>query len=215
MPTTSGSLRKLMAAAAAGLLMAGALAQDVRLVGTMTQRAILVVDQHPPRTVSVGASLHGVKLLDVSGSQATVLIQNEPVVLQLGQNPVRINAARQSLKLQAAPNGHFFAAGKINQQDVRFMVDTGASAIALGSAQARQLGIDYLKGKEVVVGTANGQTRGWLVTLRTVSVGDLVLHNVNAIVTPEAMPYVLLGNSFLSQFHMSRQADSMTIERSP
>jgi aspartyl protease family protein len=191
----------------------------VSLMGTVGQRAVLAVGQKPPRTIAVGESLHGVKLLAVEGRQATVQVDGQTQVLHMGQQPLRASLAAppaSTLQLQADERGHFQAQGQINGKDVMFMVDTGASTIALGSAQARQLGIDYLRqGQEVQVSTANGSTRGWVVMLAQVSVGGLVQQRVQAVVTPQPMPYVLLGNSFLHHYQMNRQGQRMTLEAMP
>lgn len=193
-------------------LPSAALAQDVRLAGTVAGRAILSVDGRAPRTIQVGESLHGVKLLAVEGNAATVAVNGESRELRLGQQPVRSVNQKRVLTLNADRAGHFYTPGQINQQDVRFMVDTGASTIAMGADQALQLGLDYTRGRQVQVSTANGKTQGWVIRLESVQAGSLVRHGIDAIITPEPMPYVLLGNSFLNHFSLRRDAQVMTIE---
>jgi aspartyl protease family protein len=61
--------------------------------------------------------------------------------------------------------------------------------------------------------TANGQALGYLLTLNSVRIGDVEVQNVEAIVAQQAMPYVLLGNSFLTRFSMRRDNDQMVLER--
>ena len=61
--------------------------------------------------------------------------------------------------------------------------------------------------------TANGQALGYLLTLNTVRIGDVEVQNVEAIVSPQSMPFVLLGNSFLTRFSMRRDSDQMVLER--
>jgi aspartyl protease family protein len=61
--------------------------------------------------------------------------------------------------------------------------------------------------------TANGQTMGYLLTLNSVRIGDVEVQNVEAIVSQQSMPYVLLGNSFLTRFSMRRDSDQMVLER--
>lgn len=186
--------------------------EDVRLVGVMSQRALLVIGGQQPRLVATGSSLQGVKVLQVTADSATLEYNGQRHTVRLGQTPVRMQSAKQSLTLRADNAGHFQSEGSINDQPVQFMIDTGATAIAIGSMQARQLGLDYLGGSPVIVGTANGSIQGWQVTLRSVKVGSLVRHNVAAIVTPQAMPYVLLGNSFLQHYQMTREADLMRLQ---
>ncbi len=92
------------------------------------------------------------------------------------------------------------------------MVDTGATVIGLGVADAAQIGLGYKSGRRVMMNTANGQAPGYLVTLSAVTLGEVTVSNVAAVVTPSSMPYVLLGNSFLSRFQMRRENDVMRLD---
>ena len=91
------------------------------------------------------------------------------------------------------------------------MVDTGASTIAIGQAEADRLGLNYKAGRQVMMNTANGSAPGWLFKLNTVRVGDVTAYDIDAVVTPAAMPMVLLGNSFLNRFSMRRDGDTMML----
>ena len=93
--------------------------------------------------------------------------------------------------------------GSINGKATQFMVDTGATAVSMGAAQAQQMGLNYTSGRPVRMNTANGQTIGYHVEVR----------NVDAVVAQQSMPYVLLGNSFLTRFSMRRDSDQMVLER--
>ncbi|MEO6855908.1 MAG: retropepsin-like aspartic protease, partial [Rhodoferax sp.] len=103
--------------------------------------------------------------------------------------------------------------GKINGQAMQFVVDTGATAVSLGVNEAERMGINYKNGEQVRMSTANGNSVGWRVRLASVRIGDVELPGVEAIITPASMPYVLLGNSFLTQFQMTRINDQMVLER--
>jgi aspartyl protease family protein len=61
--------------------------------------------------------------------------------------------------------------------------------------------------------TANGVSQGWLVRLASVRLGDVEVYDVDAVVGTQSMPYVLLGNSFLSRFQMRRDNEQMVLER--
>lgn len=104
------------------------------------------------------------------------------------------------------------ANGSINGRAVQFMVDTGATAVAIGTSDAQRMGIDYQKGLPVRMSTANGVAQGWRVVLNSVRVGDVEIFDVEAVVGPN-MPFALLGNSFLSRFTMNRNSDTMVLER--
>lgn len=190
--------------------------KNVYLVGTVGQRAILVMDQNPPKTMGVGDSRSGVKVLSVGSGRADIEVNGERLQLTLGQMPMKIGVDQPALVLQSDAGGHFISKGLVNNREVTFLIDTGASVISMGADKAQELGLNYAQnGKAVKVSTANGEIDGWLLTLESVHVGQLVQHNVRAVVTPESMPYVLLGNSFLDAFHMARQANVMTIKRQP
>ena len=94
---------------------------------------------------------------------------------------------------------------------VEFMVDTGATAVSMNYLIAERLGLNYRAGKPVMMNTANGSAPGWLFKLNTVRVGDVTAYDIDAVVTPAAMPMVLLGNSFLNRFSMRRDGDTMML----
>ena len=64
-----------------------------------------------------------------------------------------------------------------------------------------------------MMSTANGSVQGYRIKLDSVRVGDVEVFGVDAVVTPQAMPYMLLGNSFLTRFQMLRENDQMTLTR--
>jgi aspartyl protease family protein len=79
--------------------------------------------------------------------------------------------------------------------------------------EAQRIGLNYKAGQLGWGSTANGNVAVWHVKLGSVRIGDVVINDVNAAVLPSAMPYVLLGNSFLSRFQMKRDNDQMVLER--
>ena len=115
--------------------------------------------------------------------------------------------------MSADSGGHFLSQGTINSRSVHFLVDTGATAIGIGIADADRIGLDYKKGEPVQVGTANGLARGWRIRLASVRINDVEVREVEAVVTPNAMPFVLLGNTFLTRFQMNRTNEQMVLER--
>ena len=204
-------------ALAGGLNTPSAFAQTVSMSGTFTGKALLIIDG-APRTLVVGETARGVKLLSVSSSEAVVEVKGKRVPLGLGGAQVNLGSADSDaggsrIVLTAGSGGHFLTSGSINGKSVRLMVDTGASAVAIGVAQATDLGIDYLKGERGTVGTANGAVPAYRVSLSSVRVGDVTVYNVDAIVIPVGMPYILLGNTFLSRFQMKRENDVMTLSK--
>lgn len=197
---------------------AGAYAQSVMLTGTIGSRAILIVDGSAPKTVAVGETFQGVKLLSMAAEQATVEAGGKRVALRMDQ-PVSIGGngggggGGTRIVLPVSSGGHFMTQGAINGRSVNFMLDTGATTVALSAADAQRIGLDFSKGQPVRVNTANGVAQGWRVRLNSVRVGDVEVYEVEAIVSQQPMPYVLLGNSFISRFSMRRDSDQMVLEK--
>ena len=108
---------------------------------------------------------------------------------------------------------HFINTGMINGTRMQYMVDTGASTVAIGKPDADRMGLQYTKGQPVQMNTANGVAQGWLIRLDSVRIGDVEVYGVEAVVTPQGMPYVLLGNSLLGAFQMTRTNDQLVLEK--
>jgi aspartyl protease family protein len=197
----------------------GAFAQAVALQGMLGNKALLIVDGSAPKSVAPGETHQGVKVLSTSGEQAVVDIGGKRYTLRVGDAPASVgnagNAAGSGRRivLTAGSGGHFLTEGAINGQAVRFMVDTGATSVAMGVAEAERIGLNYKTGQTGYGSTANGLVTIWRVKLNSVRVGDVEIRDVDASVLPAGMPYILLGNSFLTRFQMKRDNDQMVLER--
>lgn len=210
---------KTLCLAAALLLTAPAWAQSVAINGTLGNKALLIVDGGFPKAVAVGEVHKGIKVVAIQGEQITLEMGGKRQTLRVGDAPASVGSgAGEQLSgsrvvLTAGPGGHFMSEGQINGRTVQFMVDTGATTVALSVADAKRIGLNYQNGETVQMNTANGVTQGWRITLNTVRLGDVMVSGVEAVVSPGSMPYVLLGNSFLSRFQMNRNNDQMVLER--
>ncbi|MDP3759652.1 MAG: TIGR02281 family clan AA aspartic protease [Ramlibacter sp.] len=197
----------------------GALAQSVALQGMLGSKALLIVDGTAPKTVAPGETHQGVKVVSTSGDQAVVEFAGRRHVLRVGEAPASVGSkgggqSRGSrIVLTAGTGGHFMVQGAINGQAVNFMVDTGATSIAMGVPDAQRIGLDYKAGQLGQGRTANGTVPVWHVKLASVRIGDVEVYDVDASVLPAAMHHVLLGNSFLTRFQMKRENDQMVLER--
>ena len=194
-------------------------AQSVALSGVAGPRALLIIDGAVPRFLSPGQTHQGVTLMGTQGESATVSVAGQKQTLRVGEAPVSVGLGAASssgparIVLTADSQGHFMPAGQINGRAVQFMVDTGASQVVMSEADARRINLRYEQGQPVRVSTANGTATGYRVMLSTVRVGDALVYEVAAIVLPQAMPFVLLGNSFLTRFQMQRTNDQLTLEK--
>jgi aspartyl protease family protein len=200
-----------LAAGAAG-------AQSVTLQGVLGSKALVIVDGGAPRSLAAGESFKGVKILSILGDQAVVEVEGKRQTLRVGDAPASVGgggAGSQGTRITipVGSGGHFLAQGAINGRAVHFMVDTGATSVAIGMRDADRLGIDYRKGVPGMGGTANGTVPMWRVKLASVRIGDVEVFEVDAAVLGASMPYVLLGNSFLTRFQMKRENDMLVLER--
>lgn len=192
-------------------------AQTVSMSGSLGDKALLMIDG-APRTLAVGATVQGVKLISVAGGNATVEVNGQRRALSLGGAQVNLGGAPSAgggsqIVLSADGSGHFFTGGAINGKSVRFLVDTGATMVSMGADDAARLGIDFTKGQRSTASTANGHMVVYKVALDSVRIGDVQVYNVDALISQQPMPQVLLGNSFLTRFQMKRENDTLTLSR--
>lgn len=200
-----------------GLAGASPARADVSLIGVVPGKAaVLAIDGGSPKLVKIGQSWKGMRVISVDKQHAVVEIDGAAQRLPLGQH-YRSGASRSSdrekVVLAADPRGHFFVDGAVNGGHVRFILDTGATVVALPGADANRLGIDYRKGRAGMIDTANGPARAWQVPLDTVKVGDIELHNVEAVVVERGLEVALLGMTFLNRVEMKRDGATMTLIR--
>ena len=196
---------------------APAFAQSVSMNGSLGDKALLVIDG-AALTLAVGASAKGVRLVSVAGSSAVVEVKGQRVALAMGGAQVNLGAASSAgagsqIVLSASSGGHFVSSGAINGRAVRFLVDTGATTVAMSQSEAQNLGIDFRGGQQGMANTANGPVRVYRVMLASVRIGDVQVYNVEATVVPMTMEFVLLGNSYLTRFQMKRENDILTLSK--
>lgn len=202
------------------LLLPNAVIADTRVnvVGLYSGKAVLVINSGAPRTLAVGqSSPEGIKLISADSSQAVLEIEGRRRQLGMGQGAAVAGSAPgagQGMTLYANKDGHFFGDGSINGKPVKFLVDTGATAVSMSSAQARKLGIDYVAGHEGASSTAGGMVKAWMVTLNSVKLGNLTLNQVEGtVIDGDSPPMVLLGMSALNRLEMKREGISMVLTK--
>jgi aspartyl protease family protein len=194
-------------------LVGPAAATDVNVVGLFGNKAVVSIDGGSPRTMSVGQrSPEGVALVAVDRETATFEIEGKRRALKMGQAYASPATARGgSLTLKADERGHFSTDGQVNGATVRFLVDTGATVIALPAADARRIGVNYLSGERGTVQTAGGQAAAYRVRLDTVRVGDITLNGVDAVVIESGLQVALLGMNFLNRTEIKRDGETMVL----
>lgn len=203
------------------------LAASIALAGSLGGKALVVINNEAPRTMAVGQEYQGIKLLSLQGERATFLVPTSDqgtrqVTLRIGQTPIHLASSQggatpvvQEIILPAGRGGHYFTTGYINDRQFNFMVDTGASYISMGYADAERLGIDYKSGRPVQMSTANGVISAYNVQLRSVIIQGVEILDVTANVSEGYIdkPYLLLGNSFLNHFDIQRTRERLILRR--
>jgi aspartyl protease family protein len=133
------------------------------------------------------------------------------------QNPNVVVTSQQGegfieVKLASNTQGHFVASGQINGQPVDFMLDTGATDVSIPSGLAERLGLE--KGAPVTLSTANGRSEGYRTRLDRLQLGDIVLHDVRALVAPGlGGEQVLLGMSALKKLEFTQRGGTLLLRQ--
>jgi aspartyl protease family protein len=182
-------------------------------MGLFKDKAIVSIDGGKPRTLSVGQAVEGVKLVAADSDSARFDVDGARRTLGMGQSFAggATAATRQSVSLTADARGHFAANGSLNGYPVSFLVDTGATAIAISAAEAKRIGLDYKAGQAAGVNTAAGLVPAWRVKFNTVKVGGISVNQVDGLVVESGLSVPLLGMSFLNRMDMRRDGQTMTL----
>ena len=180
-------------------------------------KAVLMIDGQR-RTLSMGqTSPEGVKLIKADSKQAVLEVDGRKKAYQPG-GAISLSYAKpdhHEEKIFADDRGMFRSVGTINGRTVRFLLDTGATTVAMNKSQAKQLGVDYrMTGERVVVSTASQNVKGYRVRLKSVSLGKIKQKNVEAMVIDGNHPGpILLGMSFLGKLKVEKSGDVMKIHQ--
>ncbi|MDG1387721.1 MAG: TIGR02281 family clan AA aspartic protease [Halioglobus sp.] len=121
-------------------------------------------------------------------------------------------AGMREVVLQRNKFGHYVTSGTINGQPVTFMLDTGATGVAIPEAIARKL--DIPRGRPYRTQTANGISTSYAASLDSVAVGEIELRDVQAGIAPGlAMDQILLGMTFLKHIEFTQRGDTLILRQ--
>lgn len=182
-----------------------------RVVGLFRDQAIVEVDGRQVILKAGGPAKRGVRLLSTDGQEAVFEVDGVEFRYrhgtQIGSNRLGTPSAGKVVQIAPDTGGMYFVSGAINGYPVRFLVDTGATLVAMNKSTAKRLGINYmLDGEEGLSQTASGYVKTYLVKLSRVTVGEITLTDVEGAVIDGHQPLeVLLGNSFLGRVNMERK----------
>lgn len=128
--------------------------------------------------------------------------QIRPKVATATGNSIQVEVPRSR-------DGHFYVAGTINGQALAFMIDTGASTVAISQSVAQRLGLSM--GRPVSIGTAGGMTQGMEVVGVSLKIGGITLNNVRVVVLANLPGEALLGQNVLRHLDMIQTTDKMLL----
>lgn len=147
-----------------------------------------------------GAAYLGLKGKQIDAAAASASVNAEPKIEKAAYKPEHTRPRSASVVSIPRRDGHFFTYGKVNRGSIEFLVDTGATVVALTQNDARKAGIVLQDlNYTVPIQTAGGTIYAASVSLDTVAIGGINVRNVQAVVVREGLSQSLLGMSFLGQ----------------
>lgn len=191
---------------------------SVSVLGLFKDKAVVELDGKR-RVLSIGKpSPEGVILISANSKEAVLEIEGQRNSYALGRHiGSSFKKAEVGKIVTVAPDqsGMYEVNGSINDFQVKFMIDTGATLISMNKHQAKRVGLQYkLEGRESVSSTASGLDKIYIVRLKKVKVGEIELRNIDAAVHDGDFPSViLLGNSFLNRVDMKRQGRILELQK--
>ena len=192
--------------------------EKITVLGLFKDKAIVNVDGKQ-RVLSVGEpSPEGILLISANSEEAVMEVDGETASYGLGSHiSTTFDPPPEGPVVRIWPDsyGMYSIIGNINSYPVTFLVDTGATLIAMNKNEARRLGLDYLvSGTPSKASTASGIVNTYHIKLDKVRVGDITLTNVDASVIDGNFPTeVLLGNSFLNRLEMRREGAMLELKK--
>jgi aspartyl protease family protein len=193
------------------------LAVDVTVQALFKDKAMLMIDGTSRLVSKDKPSPEGVKLISADSEKAVLEVDGVQGTYKLGQTVLGNYNERDAKQVTvfADEHGMFSTLGSINGVNVRFLIDTGASSVAISAGLARRIGIKYYyEGTPIAVGTASGVTQAYMVTFDRVQIGGIVLNNVKGAVVENALPgMALLGATFLKRVRVENDGRVMTLQQ--
>ncbi|MDQ7015503.1 MAG: TIGR02281 family clan AA aspartic protease [Gammaproteobacteria bacterium] len=197
------------------LLSAPSVADDtLRLVGLFDDKAAVIINGQQT-IINTHNLKRGLRLISSTQDSAEIEINGTIQPFQLGSSSIVASYQKpQRLTVQINQNaqGMYQASGKVNGQITEFLVDTGASVVAMNEYDAEHFGLSTT-GIKVKAQTAGGTVQGYQTILKTISIGQIQLNNIKAVVLPGAHPNrPLLGMSFLQHLKVNQQQRRLLLE---
>ena len=199
------------------LLQAELAPDDIVVLGLFEDAAMLSIEGKQQLLKKGEQNDAGVTLVEANSHEAVVEFNGKKMTLSLSDRISArfIEAKIKTVSIALNNNQQYITTAVINGVPVEVLVDTGATMVAISSETAKNLGIPTTDGKKVKATTASGMVASTQVVLREVSVGDIKLNNVKALIIEGSFPKkVLLGMTFLQQVEITESAGLMVLKSS-
>ncbi len=189
--------------------------ENIEVQALMQGMVVLNVDGSRSVIKTGETDKNGITMISSDTRSAILEINGERKTYQMGTTVSTHFSQMPTISEQIIIDdyGMFRGHGSINGQSVSYLIDTGASSVAMSERDARQLGIQYrLDGQPIKTNTASGVANAWSIQLKTVTLGKLKQRNVRGVVIEGDYPkYVLLGMSFLNRMKVEKEGNKMII----
>jgi aspartyl protease family protein len=188
---------------------------DMQLNAILGKKIIVTIDDEQYTLAEGESSAQGVLVVEVQSKMAILEWNGQSFELSPSS---RISTQFETRKTEAITirrdaSLHYLVNGEVNGRSAPFVVDTGATLIALSGEQASRLGLNWQNNPSGRVETAGGATKAYSLMLEKVSIGGLDVHHVEAVVIPKQTIPALLGMSFLRHFEMSESDNVLTLKK--
>jgi aspartyl protease family protein len=190
-------------------------ALPLEVVGLFKNHAVVRL-QGSEFLMKAGDTRGGVTLVSADARQARVAYQGREHVVGLSNRVSSQYRAvdKAQVVISSDSLGQYWIRGAINNHFTNFLVDTGASVVAISEVDARQLGIEFDASHQGTVQTAQGTADTHFVTLDEIVVGGITAYNVRAAIIAGEYPLEpLLGMSFLRQVSLQENAGVLTLTK--
>jgi aspartyl protease family protein len=189
---------------------------SVKVVALFNNKALLIVNGEQ-KLVRKGETFNGIKLLSSTSRGALIaFLDGQQKMLNINQsiNHGFTKPDKSKVTVYANKAGMFMIQGQINGYSTNFLLDTGATTVAISQTEADRLGLPYEASSRNYVSTASEVVPVWNIKLDHVTVGDISIANVDAVVLEGSQPHTpLLGMSFLQHLKLKRNGSVMTLEQ--
>ena len=190
---------------------------QVRVEGLFKGAAVLNINGEQVMLKNGKSHSSGVKLVKANSRQAIVEMDGKQhtMGLHMAIGGTYQKADITQVVIKKNDINQYKVNGSVNGLTVTFLVDTGATTVAMNELEACRLGIQYkLQGKESRVSTASGVAKSWYVKLDTVKVGEIAVNNVGAVVIEGSHPTdVLLGMTYLEYVKLQEHNSILMLEK--